>query len=114
MTVTAYIYLFDVFAFVVGAIVGSFLNVCIYRMPLGISVNKPRRSFCPKCKYQIPWYSNLPLITWVAQRGKCRNCGAPISVRYVLVELLTALLFLAVWLRLTLFGGEQLQGAWVL
>src|SRR5437870_3284169 len=99
MTVTAYIYLFDVFAFVVGAIVGSFLNVCIYRMPLGLSVNEPRRSFCPKCKYQIPWHRNLPLISWIALRAKCANCGARIPFRYFGVELLTAVLFLAVWLK---------------
>jgi leader peptidase (prepilin peptidase)/N-methyltransferase len=106
--------LFATFAFFLGASIGSFLNVCIYRMPLGISVNKPRRSFCPQCKYQIPWYSNLPLVTWLAQRGKCRNCGAPIAVRYVLVESLTGLLFLGVWWHLTLFGGEHLPGTWVL
>ncbi|MEQ1851742.1 MAG: prepilin peptidase [Chthoniobacteraceae bacterium] len=106
--------LFATFAFVLGASIGSFLNVCIYRMPLDISVNKPRRSFCPKCKYQIPWYSNLPLITWIVQRGKCRNCGAPIAVRYVLVELLTGLLFLGAWWRITQFGGGELPATWVL
>jgi leader peptidase (prepilin peptidase) / N-methyltransferase len=106
--------LFATFAFVLGASIGSFLNVCIYRMPLDISVNKPRRSFCPKCKYQIPWYSNLPLITWIVQRGKCRNCGAPIAVRYVLVELLTGLLFLGAWWRIMRFGGGELPATWVL
>ena len=106
--------LFATFAFVLGASIGSFLNVCIYRMPLDISVSEPRRSFCPHCKYQIPWHSNLPLITWIVQRGKCRNCGAPISVRYLLVELLTGLLFLGVWWRIAqIFGGVS-PGSWVL
>jgi leader peptidase (prepilin peptidase)/N-methyltransferase len=104
----AYDYLFATFAFVLGAMIGSFLNVCIYRMPLGLSVNEPRRSFCPKCKYQIPWYRNLPLVTWLAQRGKCANCGCRIPFRYFGVELLTALLFLAVWLKC--WGS----GAWFL
>ena len=106
--------LFAVFAFVLGASIGSFLNVCIYRMPLGMSVNKPRRSFCPHCKYQIPWHANLPLVTWIVQRGKCGNCGAPIAVRYVLVELLTGLLFLGAWLRITHSAVGQLPGAWVM
>ena len=106
--------LFATFAFVLGASIGSFLNVCIYRMPLDMSVSEPRRSFCPHCKYQIPWHSNLPLITWVVQRGKCRNCGAPISVRYLLVELLTGLLFLGAWWRIPHLAGGQSAGSWVL
>ena len=106
--------LFATFAFVLGASIGSFLNVCIYRMPLDMSVSEPRRSFCPHCKYQIPWHSNLPLITWVVQRGKCRNCDAPISIRYLLVELLTGLLFLGAWWRIPYFAGGQLSGSWVL
>ena len=83
--------------FVFGSMVGSFLNVCIHRMPLDQSVVSPP-SHCPHCKYSIPWYLNLPLFTWVFLRGKCKNCGAPIASRYFLVELLTALLFLAAWL----------------
>ena len=106
--------LFATFAFLLGASIGSFLNVCIYRMPLEMSVGKPRRSFCPHCKYQSPWYSNLPLITWLVQRGKCRNCGAPIAMRYLLVELLTGLLFLAVWWRVPQFAGGRLPGDWLL
>jgi leader peptidase (prepilin peptidase)/N-methyltransferase len=94
-----YEFVFAAFAFVLGSAIGSFLNVCIYRMPLGLSVNEPKRSFCPSCKYQIPWYRNLPLVSWLALRGKCANCGTPISFRYFGVELLTGLLFLAVWWR---------------
>lgn len=87
--------------FVFGSMVGSFLNVCIHRMPLGLSVVSPP-SHCPHCKYSIPWFLNVPLLTWTMLRGKCKNCGAPISIRYFLVELLTGLMFLGSWLR---FGG---------
>src|SRR5262245_53691953 len=83
--------------FVFGCMVGSFLNVCIHRMPRGLSVVSPP-SHCPHCSHQIPWSLNLPLITWLYLRGKCSNCRAPISVRYFLVELLTGSLFLACWL----------------
>src|SRR3954469_10616940 len=87
----------SVVTFVFGTIVGSFLNVCIHRMPLGQSIVSPP-SHCPKCKYSIPWFLNLPLFTWLYLRGKCANCREPISARYFLVELLTGLLFLAAWL----------------
>jgi leader peptidase (prepilin peptidase)/N-methyltransferase len=90
-------FLFCAFAFVLGAAVGSFLNVCIYRLPVDLSINKPRRSFCPACKAPIPWHQNLPLISWLLLRGRCANCGSKIAFRYFAVELLTALLFLAIW-----------------
>ena len=61
--------------FMMGAGIGSFLNVVIYRLPLGISVNNPRRSFCPACKKQIPWYRNIPLLSWLQLRGKCAECA---------------------------------------
>ena len=96
--VAAYHLLFAGTAFLLGAAIGSFLNVCIYRLPLNLSVNEPRRSFCPACKAPIPWKYNLPLISWIFLRGRCANCGARIAVRYFAVELLTAILFLAVWL----------------
>src|SRR5215813_13943416 len=83
--------------FIFGSMVGSFLNVCIHRMPLGQSIVSPP-SHCPHCKYSIPWYLNIPLITWLYLGGKCRNCGAPISIRYFLVELLTGVTFLGCWL----------------
>jgi leader peptidase (prepilin peptidase) / N-methyltransferase len=86
-----------------GCIVGSFLNVCIYRIPLDLSVVSPP-SHCPHCKYAIPFYLNIPLVTWLALRGRCKNCGAPISPRYFIVELLTGLAFLACWLA---FGHQS-------
>jgi leader peptidase (prepilin peptidase)/N-methyltransferase len=88
---------FTAVAFVLGACVGSFLNVCIYRLPLNLSVNQPRRSFCPSCKTQIPWHQNLPLVSWLLLEGRCGKCGARIAFRYFLVELLTALFFVVVW-----------------
>lgn len=89
--------------FVFGSIVGSFLNVCIHRLPLGQSIVSPP-SHCPHCRYSIPWYLNVPLVTWLWLRARCRNCGAPISIRYFLVELLTGGTFLACWLG---FGRQS-------
>ena len=88
----------SVMLFVLGCIVGSFLNVCIHRMPLGMSIVHPP-SHCPHCKYAIPFYLNIPLMTWIALGGRCKNCGAPISFRYLLVELLTGAAFLGCWLK---------------
>ncbi|MEO6182533.1 MAG: prepilin peptidase [Verrucomicrobiota bacterium] len=86
-----------------GCVVGSFLNVCIYRMPINESVVSPP-SHCPHCNYSIPWFLNIPLFTWLYLRGKCANCSAPISIRYFLVELLTGLTFLVCWLK---FGHQS-------
>jgi leader peptidase (prepilin peptidase)/N-methyltransferase len=84
-------------AVVMGLFIGSFLNVVIYRAPLGLSVSKPR-SFCPICDRQLVWWENIPLVSWLALRGRCRTCHQPVSVRYPLVELSTAIIFgLVAW-----------------
>jgi leader peptidase (prepilin peptidase) / N-methyltransferase len=98
---TSYRFLFGALAFVLGAVVGSFLNVCIYRLPRDLSVNRPRRSFCPHCGREIPWHQNIPLVSWLVLRGRCAGCKGRIAFRYFGVELLTALLFLAVWCSFT-------------
>ncbi len=76
-----------------GACIGSFLNVVIYRLPRGLSVNEPRRSFCPGCKAPIPWHLNLPIVSWLLLRGRSACCHQPISPRYWIVEVATTLLF---------------------
>jgi leader peptidase (prepilin peptidase) / N-methyltransferase len=80
--------------FFLGLSFGSFLNVCIYRLPLGLSVVTPR-SACPHCKHPIAFYDNLPVASWLILHGRCRHCKARISVRYLFIELLTGGLFLA-------------------
>jgi leader peptidase (prepilin peptidase) / N-methyltransferase len=80
--------------FALGLAFGSFLNVCIYRLPRGLSVVHPR-SACPKCEQPIPFYDNLPVVSWLVLRGRCRRCQTPITPRYLVVELLTGMLFLA-------------------
>jgi leader peptidase (prepilin peptidase) / N-methyltransferase len=80
--------------FFLGLAFGSFLNVCIYRLPLGLSVITPR-SACPKCKEGIALYDNLPVLSWLILRGRCRHCKAGISPRYLIIELLTGAMFLA-------------------
>ncbi len=93
----------------IGACVGSFLNVAIYRVPLGLSVNEPKRSFCPLCKAGLPWWQNIPVVTWLVQRGKCAHCGAGIPLRYLLVEVSTAVLFYFCWLLFPPFAGLLLM-----
>jgi leader peptidase (prepilin peptidase)/N-methyltransferase len=86
-----------VFAFALGCAVGSFLNVIIYRLPRGLAINEPRRSFCPHCKAPIRGSDNIPLFSFLMLAGRCRSCSARISWRYPMVEGLTGLLFLAVF-----------------
>lgn len=90
--------IFKAAIFALGLCWGSFLNVCIYRLPLGKSVVTPR-SACPHCGKMIPLYHNVPVLSWLILRGKCRNCKEPISPRYLVVELLTGVLFLACYLH---------------
>ena len=82
--------------FILGSMVGSFLNVCVHRMPLGVSVVTPP-SHCPHCQYRIPWYLNLPILSWIWLRGRCRQCQEPIAFRYVALEALTGSMFVACW-----------------
>lgn len=85
-------------AFVFGAMIGSFLNVCVYRIPKGESVVKGR-SHCPKCGQGIAWFDNIPILSWLILGAKCRNCALPISWQYPLVEGISGLLFLLVFLK---------------
>ncbi len=87
--------------FVFGSCVGSFLNVCIWRIPREESLIKPG-SHCPKCNTHIAWYDNVPIISFIALRGRCRHCGEPISIRYMLVEALTGALFVLLYIKFSL------------
>ena len=81
-----------------GAILGSFLNACVFRLPRGVSMIRPP-SACPKCGTRIPWHDNVPVVGWLALRGRCRSCHEAISPRYPVVEALTALIFILLALR---------------
>ena len=86
----------DPIVFIFGACIGSFLNVCIYRIPQSQSIVRPG-SVCPRCGKSIPWYENIPLLSYFFLRGKCSNCKATISIRYPLVELITGLVGLLLY-----------------
>ena len=104
--------------FTIGAIIGSFLGVCVYRIPMGkyepvredlplascpVSILSPRRSFCPRCMNQLCWYHTIPIFSWIALRGRCAFCQAPISLRYCTIELITGLFAVLCFLR---FGSS--------
>lgn len=91
-----------VITIVLGLLIGSFLNVVIYRVPRGMNIAKPG-SHCPKCNEPIKWYDNIPLISYIILRGKCRHCKAPISIRYPLVELINTVLWFLCLMMFTNF-----------
>ena len=88
----------EIYFFIIGSIVGSFLNVCIYRIPHGISIVLPA-SHCPHCRYKIPFYLNVPIIGWFLIGGKCRNCKSRISFLYPFIETLSACNFILLYIR---------------
>ena len=93
----------SVFSFWMGACIASFLNVVIWRVPRDESIVSPP-SHCPKCNTPLKWYQNLPIIAWLALRGKCAHCKAPIAPRYILIEILGGILFLAAFWRYGYFA----------
>src|SRR5207249_6030527 len=81
-------------AAVFGAVIGSFLNVCFHRLPRGASVVVPA-SACPRCGHELSWFENIPIVSWLVLRGRCRACRAPIGIRYPIIEAITAAMFAA-------------------
>jgi leader peptidase (prepilin peptidase)/N-methyltransferase len=108
----------SIICFALGAIIGSFLGVCSYRIPMGkyeparegirelthpVSIVSPARSFCPQCEAQLAWHHNIPIVSWFMLRGRCASCNATIPVRYLLIELLTGFFAVCCYLR---FGAS--------
>ncbi len=91
-------WIFDLLTILIGLVLGSFLNVCIYRLPRDVSIVRPR-SGCPSCNQTIAWYDNIPLVSYLFLRGKCRHCGTGIPLRYPLIEAITGLLSWLVYYR---------------
>jgi len=102
--------LLTVMSLVFGAFIGSFLGCVVYRLPRGISLVRPARSFCPGCRRTIPWYRNVPVFGWLFLRGRCPDCGARISLRYPLIEGATPVLF---WLAAATFPPAQAVVFWL-
>jgi leader peptidase (prepilin peptidase)/N-methyltransferase len=90
--------LLGIYVFILGLCFGSFLNVCVYRWPRGESVIKPG-SHCPSCDKAIVWYDNIPVLSYLFLKAKCRNCDQKISARYVVIEIFTALIWVALWTK---------------
>ena len=99
--------LVSIFIFILGLCVGSFLNVLIYRLPRSLPLTG--RSFCPKCKKKISWHDNVPLLSFLLLKGRCRACHSHISVQYPVVELVTGVLFIWVWWWVKGWCGETLN-----
>ena len=97
-----------VLAGILGTIIGSFLNVVVWRLPRGESLSHPA-SACPKCGHPIRWWDNIPVVSWIVLRGKCRDCGEPISTRYPAVEAFTGIFFAGVawWIASGALGLES-------
>ena len=89
----------EFFVIIFGLIIGSFLNVLIYRLPLGISIINPKRSFCTSCKTKIKWYENIPVFSYIFLKAKCQNCSIKIPIVYPIVEIITATLTLLLFLK---------------
>ena len=90
-----------------GLLIGSFLNACIFRFPRDITISDPPRSFCPSCEATIAWYDNIPVLSYLLLRGKCRKCGYSIPFRYILVEILCGIMYFLIVYR---FGPTLLAG----
>ena len=86
-------------SFALGCCVGSFLNVCIWRLPRGMGINNPSRSLCPECEHGLAWYDNIPLVSYALLRGRCRYCDAPIPWRYPVVEAVTGIVFTGIYVH---------------
>ena len=93
---------FNILVFITGLIFGSFLNMLIYRLPLGISLINPKRSICASCNYKIKWYENIPLFSYLFLKGKCSNCNEKISISYPIVEFITAFITLSLFIKIGL------------
>src|SRR3990167_5948315 len=92
-----------------GLVFGSFVGALTYRLPRNISLIKTNRSFCDKCKRSLSWYDNIPVISYIALRGRCRCCNKKISARYPLIEICTAGVFLAIYI----FRSQILANSWL-
>ena len=93
----------------IGACIGSFLNVVIYRLPRGLSIGKPTHSFCPNCKTRLGLPDLMPLLSWLFLKGKCRHCGNKVAARYFIVELINGILFAVIWYQQLIAGDDPIK-----
>lgn len=99
-----------IFGLWIGAAIGSFLNVVIYRLPRGLSIYNPKHSFCPSCKHQLTALDLVPLLSWVFLGGKCRHCKAKVSSRYFFVEVINGVLWSVIWYQQFVIESDRLPG----